>query len=246
MEFIIDNRESLKDFYKEKNLSYIKFENLDLGDYIFKYKEEIILVIERKTIEDLAASIKDGRHREQKKRLLDNYPKEKILYLIEGDLTKNNKSYVYNKVNSYTIYSSLINTLLRDNLKIFNTKTNEETIVFFEHLCKKFDKGCDFLSKNTDYKDELSKNINIKKKKNITPELVYRTQLSIIPNISLKTADVIIQKYPTYKKLINELENMEKSERILLIQNLKYETPKGKFRKLGVKIGENIDTFIFN
>jgi len=246
MEFIIDNRESLKDFYEKKNLSYVKFENLDLGDYIFKYDEEIILIIERKTIEDLAGSIKDGRHREQKKRLLDNYPKEKILYLLEGDFTKNNKSYLYNKVNNYTIYSSVINTLLRDNLKIFNTKTSSETIVFFENLCNKLNKGTDFLEKTTNYKDELSKNINIKKKENITPELVYRTQLSIIPNISLKTADVIIEKYPTFKFLINELENLERTERITLIQNLKYETQKGKFRKLGVKIGENIDKFLFN
>lgn len=246
MEFIIDNRETLKDYYKEKKLAYIKYENLDLGDYIFKSNQEIILVIERKTIEDLAASIKDGRHREQKKRLLDNYPKEKILYLIEGDLTKNNKSCLYNKVNKYTVYSSIINTLLRDDLKVFNTKTSQETIDFFTNLCKKIEKGTDFLKNNTNYKDELSKNINIKKKENITPELVYRTQLSIIPNISLKTADVIIAKFPTFKILINKLENLESVARITLIKNLKYETGKGKFRKLGIKIGENIEKFLFN
>ena len=71
MELIIDNRETIKDYFQDKD--YVKIKNLDIGDYIFKYDDKDILIIERKTIEDYAASIKDGRHREQKQRLLSNY-----------------------------------------------------------------------------------------------------------------------------------------------------------------------------
>ena len=50
---------------------------------------------------------------EQKQRLIDNCTKEKIIYLIEGDLTINNSSYSFNKVSKDTIYSSIINLYLR-------------------------------------------------------------------------------------------------------------------------------------
>ena len=109
MELIIDNRESTKSYFEEKNYEWISFENLDIGDYIFKYEEKIILVIERKSIQDLASSIKDGRYREQKSRLLNNYSKNNVLFLIEGDLMFDNKSINFNKVDKYTIYSTLIN-----------------------------------------------------------------------------------------------------------------------------------------
>ena len=66
MELIIDNRENIKEmFTKNDNVS---FTNLEIGDYIIKYKSSDVLVIERKTIDDYCASIKDGRNREQKKK----------------------------------------------------------------------------------------------------------------------------------------------------------------------------------
>ena len=83
MELIIDNRESTKSYFEEKNYEWVSFENLDIGDYMFKYEDKIILVIERKSIQDLASSIKDGRYREQKSRLLNNYSKNNVLFLIE-------------------------------------------------------------------------------------------------------------------------------------------------------------------
>ena len=33
MELIIDNRESIKDYFKDKN--YVTFKNLELGDYVY-------------------------------------------------------------------------------------------------------------------------------------------------------------------------------------------------------------------
>ena len=75
IELLIDNRETkIKEHFKNKD--YVTIENLELGDIIFKYNNEIVLIIERKTLSDLAASIKDGRYNEQKKRLLSNYAKD--------------------------------------------------------------------------------------------------------------------------------------------------------------------------
>ena len=58
---------------------------LPLGDCIINNS----LIIERKTLTDLAASIKDGRYREQSFRLQKSLEEGyKVLYLIEGNLDR--------------------------------------------------------------------------------------------------------------------------------------------------------------
>ena len=66
----------------------ITTQQLDLGDAIIADDTgKELLLIERKTLRDLAASIKDGRYEEQSYRL-NNHPihNHNIIYLIEGDL----------------------------------------------------------------------------------------------------------------------------------------------------------------
>ena len=57
---------------------------LNLGDIVITHNDKQVIVIERKTTNDLDCSIKDGRYREQKYRLL-NLQKEnvQVLYLID-------------------------------------------------------------------------------------------------------------------------------------------------------------------
>lgn len=55
--------------------------NLVLGDVVLT--KQSTLVVERKTVSDLVSSIHDGRYREQKQRLLTEYPSTHIVYIIE-------------------------------------------------------------------------------------------------------------------------------------------------------------------
>lgn len=247
MELYIDNREtSIKKYFEDRYMDKIKCMNLDLGDFIFKYNNEVILIIERKTIEDLASSIKDGRYREQKSRLVSNYSLNKILYIIEGDLTLENKSVGYNKVSKKTIYSSLINLIIRDNIHTWTSHSIKHTIEFLENMMIKLEKQGDIiLDKSNNYTNDLCKNINKVKKKNMTPEIVYRTQLCSIPGISNKFVDAIIDKYPNMTHMINSLSNLPKEEQIKIIENITYTTDKQKIRKLGKKVGENLISNIF-
>ncbi len=69
-----------------------RVENLPIGDIILSQTGAIteeLLIIERKTVADLAASIKDGRYDEQSFRLqgLTRHHNHNILYLIEGQVT---------------------------------------------------------------------------------------------------------------------------------------------------------------
>ena len=66
-------------------------EQLPLGDIIICDDKEEKLIIERKTLKDLASSIKDGRYEEQSYRLNGiNHPNHNIVYLVEGSMDKFN------------------------------------------------------------------------------------------------------------------------------------------------------------
>ena len=246
MEFIIDHREKIKQQLIEKKLENTKCENLDLGDYLFKLNDENILIIERKTIEDLASSIKDGRYREQKARLLQHFKKNQIVYIIEGNLLKNNRSFHYNKVSKSTIYSSLINLGLRDGICMFHTANSIETIDLLENIYFKIKKqGTTFLNKTTTLEDTLIKSCQMNKSSNLTPNLVYQMQLCTIPGISKKYALAIMEAYPDLRQLIQSLILLDSEKRIELVKNIKYQ--KGdKFRKIGKKVAENLDKFMFS
>ena len=69
---LIDDREKNVIPFFEKIDSDIKYkiDRLTVGDYSVLYKDKILFIIERKTWVDLAASIKDGRYKEQKDRMM--------------------------------------------------------------------------------------------------------------------------------------------------------------------------------
>ena len=219
MKLIIDNREKLKDLFS-KNIN-IEYKNLDIGDYLIEKDQDNSIIVERKTIEDYAASIRDGRNREQKKRIKSIYPNNRILYIVEGDLNKNNKSYKFNKVAPYTIISSIVNTMLRDNIFVMHTSNKEETIFFLEKLYKKLDKqGLSFIDKKSDYTTDIVQTIDKKKNKNIDKETCNLMMLCNIPKVSIKTAERILLNYGDIATLIQDLKNTNAENRIENLQNI--------------------------
>lgn len=92
----IDYRESdlhseciqIVSFSKYKTPIKIVSENLPIGDIIICHDDgSEVALIERKTLNDLAASIQDGRYKEQSFRLHNcSVHNHNIYYLIEGDL----------------------------------------------------------------------------------------------------------------------------------------------------------------
>lgn len=45
---------------------------------------EVVFAIERKTVADLSASLRDGRFAEQRARLVETYGRERVVYVLEG------------------------------------------------------------------------------------------------------------------------------------------------------------------
>lgn len=242
MNLYIDHREKeIKKYFSDhKN---VIFENLNIGDIKFEYNSQLILLIERKNIKDLAQSIKSGRYREQKIRILNSeLDKSKILYLIEGPILKNNKT---EGLENKTLFSSLINILIRDNLKIFQTNNLDDTIYFIETIYGKLCKSnfnLNNIYKNSDINQEYLSTIKTKKKDNLTPLNCYILQLSQIPGISTYLANQIVQTYPNFKLLLLAFEpnNCEG------LKDFVYKNSSGKIIKFGKKRSNTLYNYLYH
>lgn len=121
-----------------KNLT-IQTENLPLGDIIINDGINDRLIIERKTLTDLAASIKDGRYEEQSYRL-NGIPhhNHNIIYLIEGDLTKFNT--FKERIDKQTLYSAMFSINYFKGFSLMRSSSIEETAMIICNMAHKMGK----------------------------------------------------------------------------------------------------------
>ena len=207
----------IKDDEKIKMVS----ENLPLGDIIIcddLGQEKAI--IERKSLADLAASIRDGRYKEQGYRLnqceLHNH---QIYYLIEGDLRyyKPFKGLPDKKA----LLSAMTSITYFKGFSLYRSLSLEESAEWLLQFALKLEKegkgakpfyitnGAETTSsadtsRDTDsYAEVISKRI---KKDNITPENIGEIMLAQIPNVSSASAAAIMKKFSTFAALMTALQ----------------------------------------
>ena len=119
----------------------VQVENLPLGDIIISNNVEDKLIIERKSINDLAASIKDGRYEEQSYRLNGlNHPNHNIVYLIEGDVNRVNR-FKDNKMEKLTLYSSIFSLNYYKGFSVIRSFSIDESAIFICNTANKLRKG---------------------------------------------------------------------------------------------------------
>ena len=196
MELILDNRENLLIKYLNESDLNFKTENLDLGDIQYKYNDNLIYIIERKTVNDLGASIKDGRYKEQKIRLLSNN-KNNIYYIIEGNIN------YCETLSTKAILGSIINMIFRDNIKIIYSKDIKQTLDIIIQIKKKFELNkFEKIEKNE--KNDYISCIKVNKKENLDKKTCNILQLATIPGVSKNISGIILEKYNNLSNLINE------------------------------------------
>ena len=190
--------------YREKALLQriqVEPKNLTLGDVSIEKDGKELLIIERKTIADLASSICDGRYKEQSFRLTESpVLNHNILYLIEGSL--NDVCSLPKK----TLLSSLISLWYHKGFTIFRTESIDETAEFVTTLFEKLQK--DDLKPHTD--SDYTSTVKKQKRDKITPENIDVIMLSQIPGISSTTATALMTEYKTIFQLEKKMqENKE-------------------------------------
>lgn len=241
VQLIIDTREH--DLISKIKCNY-QIEQLPIGDIVYRdtTNGESLLTIERKTISDLKASICDGRYREQKLRLLGTSECTRILYIIEGSIIDNNR------LPSSTVIGSIINTLLRDNIKVHRTYDLIETATFISKLLEKLNKEKDSYFNcvqegitTGQYCQTLKKG----KKANMTPEAWFICQLSMIPQVTEVIAVEIQAKHKTLIELVRLYEKIPDDMRPKLLSDIMYPIKNDKQRRIGDKISERVYEFLY-
>ena len=237
----------------------IKIETLCLpiGDVIIFNEEtkENDLLIERKSISDLLASIKDGRYEEQSYRLngLKKH-NHNIIYLVEGDINKMNR-FKDNKMEKLTIYSAIFSLNYYKGFSVIRTFTIEESAIFICNSVIKLSKErngkkafytahiINDTNETNEIKEESDKDyigvVKKVKKDNITSDNIDEIMLCQIPGISAASAIVIMQKFKTLTNLLKELEHDDTCLKDIVTINAK-----GQSRKINKTCSVNIIKYL--
>ncbi|CAG8552039.1 18251_t:CDS:2 [Gigaspora rosea] len=206
------DRDYIKDTLQDKGVN-LSVRNLELGDVIWVARknslstDELVLdyILERKRMDDLVGSIKDGRFREQKFRLSKSGAGQ-IIYLIED----------YN-LEDLGDFGDAVKTAI-SSLQMLNG--------YFLKRTATIDQSIDYLVRMTRMLKEMYENLATlhphhtylvtyssysdlnSKSKPLTLKDTFVRMLMTIRGISVDKAAEIIKNYPTPRKLIQEFNSL--------------------------------------
>jgi len=238
--------------------SIIKYENLDLGDIVIKYKGDIKYIIERKTLKDLGESIKDNRYHEQKQRMKYTLDKNiKIVYLFESFFGYDTltKEIEISNLKGNTILSAILSTTLREDYGILLTKNVNETVWLLKEIFTRMLNNSTKYFIETEYNiqrkksnDDINNSLFLKRRKkdNITKDNILIISLSQIPGISEKIAKAISKHFTNMNDFFIKLNKLNHNEKINYLKEITYSVKDNKIRKLGKKHSENIINLYFS
>ena len=196
----------------------IKSERLPIGDVILhdprqgqgQGQAKDIVIFERKTLNDLAASIRDGRYKEQSFRLIETasatgFHTHHIVYIIEGDFTQYNERHT--QITKTALQSAMVSLMYYKGFSVVRTMNLGETAEFIINFADKVAKeSADGM--RPAYHDESARaaptapaqaysEVSAKKEKRdyITRENIGEIMLAQVPGVSAKMAASILAKY---------------------------------------------------
>jgi ERCC4-type nuclease len=174
---------------------------LDVGDiHICGSNPGDTLVFERKTVADLCQSIKDGRYRDQKARLLSTHPASRVYYILEGSFTYMPSDRPVHGLKSDALRACVVNSMLRDGIGVFVTRSVGDTLSLLDDIVHRVSaspekyfntSGCAAVGET----DLLNAHIKAKKKDNLDSRRILILQLCCVPGISVRTATMICDHF---------------------------------------------------
>ena len=224
---------------------------------------KVLCIIERKTLSDLMASIRDGRYNEQSFRLINssNLPTHNIIYLLEGMM----HAQLPKQDDKKKMYSALTSLLFFKGFSVLRTINLQESVdtVFgmVNKLQREIKKGNQLAFGERSPEDETMNAsptasasaaaaaavsvhdyvdvIKMRKKENITKENIGEILLCQIPGISAVIAKVIMSPFESsFAKFLAALESNP-----CFLNELKVES-NGKYRKLNRGVTDKIREFL--
>jgi ERCC4-type nuclease len=253
MKIVVDFRESellLAINNIRSNGSYsdiiITTDNLPIGDMIIKRDEDSeVVLVERKTLTDLAASIRDRRYNEQSFRLNNcSIPNHYIYYMIEGNIHKYKSSRYGRAVNKESLISAMVSLSYTKGFSLVRTLDINESALWLLQTADKLGRVKDrgYYEEGGNEKDTSDDYVAVSnrvKKTNITPDNIGAIMLAQIPSVSTASAQVIMERYKNIDALIIALHSDNKA-----LQDLTTTTKSGKERKLTKTCISNVYNYL--
>lgn len=245
----VDNRETelircikyvleISPMYKELQ---VVIENLPLGDIILCKNEIENVVIERKSLRDLAASIKDGRYEEQSYRL-NGLPihNHNIVYLVEGDVNKFNV--FKDRMEKLTLYSAMVSLNFYKGFSVMRSFSIEESALIICNMAYKIGK-CEADGKQMFYRQPLQLLENVEVNQESKGDN-FETTLDSTLNSTLDKVDNYCAVAKKVKKdnvtpqnigeiMLSQIPGISSTTAIALMEKFK------TFQNLVIKINEN-------
>ena len=128
----------LQSQFNTLNVSIV-LKQLTTSDFAITYKDNILLLIERKTWKDLSSTFKDKKRRFNYKKMIEEKDKSSsciiIAYLIEGSFKTNRKSKI-GRIPLSSLNSHLDHLMLEHNIHILKSRDKEDTAYRILELMK--------------------------------------------------------------------------------------------------------------
>ena len=216
---------------------------LPIADIVLQKDGKDWVVMERKSIADLAASIKDGRYEEQSYRLqglpIHNH---NILYLIEGNVLQQGHNSFKDRIDKFTLYSAMFSLGFYKGFSVFRTFSLDETALFVCNCANKLRKEETRVAFYGETNHETADYVSVVKKvkkENITPDNIGEIMLSQIPGISSVTATAIMAHYKSIVALIESCKQPDPG-----LKDVTYTNEKGQSKKLNKTCIQNIVRYL--
>lgn len=231
-------------------------QRLPLGDFIIQDDDgNDIIIIERKSLADLASSIVDGRYAEQSFRLHHcDVHNHNIMYVIEGNV--NTYTSKYSRIKKKALYSAMFTLQYYKGFSVFRTMDIVETATFILRMVDKLQRehkkgNVGFYGSTNevvkqgevvqnDFVDTKYSNVTSRvKKANIRPDNIGGIILSQIPGISKATSSAVMD---TFGSLYNLMVAIKEDKSCM--NELSITTKTGKSRRISRKSIESIITYL--
>jgi len=242
----VDTREDVLYGLFQANASahVLRSESLPVGDVIISSSDGATdyLVFERKSLQDLASSICDGRYKEQSLRLqaFPGVHAHNVVYVVEGDFSR--YSARFSHIGKGALLSAMCSLNYYKGFSVVRTMSVAETFEIVQSYANKLAASpapyghyhCVTPSSPEDYCSALK--VKQVKCENITPQNIGEIMLCNIPGISNKTAAAVMKKYTTLRALMDAL----KEGGDACLSDIRLETQ----RKLSKQCIQNIYNFL--
>jgi crossover junction endonuclease MUS81 len=259
MKIILDEREtalyekcvSAISYTLEKDPPEILKRVLPLGDMLITTDDsKELVIVERKSLQDLLSSIKDGRYEEQSYRLIHSsgHIVHHIIYVVEGIMNQL-KSWKEKKM----VYSAMTSLNSFKGFSVIRTSSIQETaewlVLTADKMGRELSKGkqiwsppyveTNAIEDNTTSAVAYCNVVKKVKKDNITPENWGEIVLCQIPGISSVSAIAIMKRFQSISQLLQELK-----ENPNCLADIVCDSDNKKPRKLNKTVIEGIKRFL--